>query len=276
MSTGWDLASDSPLLPFVDGATRRASFALTPAPRSPLPHVDGLLAGAAEVDLTPPPGMPKAGYSANAHTSRGLPHPPARPGDPPPQRGRLDAAGAVRPARWLVDRAAPRRPGHRRPHRRPARRRVHRRHPHPRGAGPVPRHRLLQPVRVEQERLRPGVRAVPRDADRVGRGSGPSTSGARRRWRSATARCGGSPATGRSTRTCRTRPSPTSAPSRSASSWPSTPPCTCCASTPPRPTAATSPWPPWWCSRSTAPGCRSTTTSTTPTCGPTSWASSGT
>ena len=72
MSTGWDLASDSPLLPFVDGATRRAAFSVTPAPRSPLPHVAGLLAGAAEVDLTPPPGMPKAGYSANAHTSRGF------------------------------------------------------------------------------------------------------------------------------------------------------------------------------------------------------------
>ncbi len=43
------------------------------APRDePLPHVDGLLAGAAEVDITPPPGMPKAGHSRNAHTGNGF------------------------------------------------------------------------------------------------------------------------------------------------------------------------------------------------------------
>ena len=46
---------------------RRARFGfdvdLTPPD---LPAVDGLLAGAAEVDITPPPGLPKAGYSANA------------------------------------------------------------------------------------------------------------------------------------------------------------------------------------------------------------------
>jgi hypothetical protein len=32
----------------------------------------GLLAGAAEVDITPPPGIPKAGYSRNAHTGSGF------------------------------------------------------------------------------------------------------------------------------------------------------------------------------------------------------------
>ena len=37
-----------------------------------LPQVDGLLAGAAEVDITPPPGMPKAGHSKNAHDGDGF------------------------------------------------------------------------------------------------------------------------------------------------------------------------------------------------------------
>jgi neutral ceramidase len=34
--------------------------------------VPRLLAGAAEVDITPPPGLPKAGYSSNAHDGRGF------------------------------------------------------------------------------------------------------------------------------------------------------------------------------------------------------------
>ena len=38
----------------------------------PLAQVDGLLAGAAEVDITPPPGLPKAGYSSNAHIGNGF------------------------------------------------------------------------------------------------------------------------------------------------------------------------------------------------------------
>ncbi len=37
-----------------------------------LPVVEGLLAGAAEVDITPPPGMPKAGHSKNAHDGNGF------------------------------------------------------------------------------------------------------------------------------------------------------------------------------------------------------------
>ncbi|MET3963878.1 neutral ceramidase [Marmoricola sp. OAE513] len=37
-----------------------------------LPHVERLLAGAAEVDITPPPGMPKAGHSKNAHDGTGF------------------------------------------------------------------------------------------------------------------------------------------------------------------------------------------------------------
>src|SRR5690606_1086351 len=34
--------------------------------------VEGLLAGAVEVDITPPPGLPKAGYSRNARTGTGV------------------------------------------------------------------------------------------------------------------------------------------------------------------------------------------------------------
>ncbi len=43
----------------------------TPA-SPPLPPENALLAGAAEVDLTPPPGLPKAGYSRNARTGVGF------------------------------------------------------------------------------------------------------------------------------------------------------------------------------------------------------------
>lgn len=64
--------SASPLLPFVDGRSRRSRFGVRPRPLRPLPEVDGILAGAVEVDITPPPGMPKAGYSANAHDGNGF------------------------------------------------------------------------------------------------------------------------------------------------------------------------------------------------------------
>jgi neutral ceramidase len=79
MSDGWDLAADSPLLPFTTRTTGRARLRLTPvAPTGPgtssgeAKTVKGLLAGAAEVDITPPPGLPKAGYSRNAHTGNGF------------------------------------------------------------------------------------------------------------------------------------------------------------------------------------------------------------
>src|SRR4029079_18393701 len=62
----------SPLLPFVADPPRRVRFGVRPQAPATLEPVDGLLAGAAEVDLTPPPGMPKAGYSANAHLGSGF------------------------------------------------------------------------------------------------------------------------------------------------------------------------------------------------------------
>jgi neutral ceramidase len=62
----------TPLAPFVDGRTKRSRFEVRARPAVALPHVDGVLAGAAEADLTPPPGMPKAGYSANAHDGDGF------------------------------------------------------------------------------------------------------------------------------------------------------------------------------------------------------------
>ena len=62
----------TPLAPFVEGTTRRARFAVRPRPATRLPDEPRLLAGAAVADLTPPPGMPKAGYSANAQDGQGV------------------------------------------------------------------------------------------------------------------------------------------------------------------------------------------------------------
>ena len=95
-----------------------------------------------------------------------LPHPPAGPGDAPARRHVVDRDRAVRPARRLVGAPAPGGRRDRRPHRHPARRPVDRRHPHPRRVRAVPRHRLLQPARVEPSRLRPGVHRLPGRPDR--------------------------------------------------------------------------------------------------------------
>jgi len=62
----------SPLLPLVDGTAKRARFSNRTNPLTQLERVEGLLAGAADVDITPPPGLPKAGYSSNAHDGRGF------------------------------------------------------------------------------------------------------------------------------------------------------------------------------------------------------------
>lgn len=43
-----------------------------PVPPAPLPDLPLLLAGAAEVDITPPPGMPKSGHSRNAQDGTGV------------------------------------------------------------------------------------------------------------------------------------------------------------------------------------------------------------
>ncbi len=73
MTGSWDIRADSPLLPIAADGPRRARFSLpVPGPAAPPPTVRGLLAGAVEVDITPPPGLPKAGYSRNAHTGTGF------------------------------------------------------------------------------------------------------------------------------------------------------------------------------------------------------------
>jgi neutral ceramidase len=72
MTDSWDIGADSPLLAIAAADRGRARFRLpVPAPVVP-PPVDGLLAGAVDVDITPPPGLPKAGYSRNAHTGAGF------------------------------------------------------------------------------------------------------------------------------------------------------------------------------------------------------------
>lgn len=54
----------------IEGGRFRMTFA--PFEEPELPDVGALLAGAAEVDITPPPGMPKAGHSRNAHDGTGF------------------------------------------------------------------------------------------------------------------------------------------------------------------------------------------------------------
>ena len=66
------LPRPSPLAGLADGTDRRSRFSVRPRPPVRLPPVEALLAGVAEADITPPPGMPKAGYSANAHDGNGF------------------------------------------------------------------------------------------------------------------------------------------------------------------------------------------------------------
>jgi neutral ceramidase len=64
---------ESPLLPFVDEDRGTAAFTVGAPGLAPLDDIGPrVLAGVAEVDITPPPGMPKAGYSRNAHDGIGF------------------------------------------------------------------------------------------------------------------------------------------------------------------------------------------------------------
>ena len=67
-----DEVGTSVLASFVDGTSRRSRFGVRPRPPVELPLVEQVLAAVVEVDITPPPGMPKAGYSANAHDGNGF------------------------------------------------------------------------------------------------------------------------------------------------------------------------------------------------------------
>ncbi|MCZ4498846.1 MAG: hypothetical protein JWQ74_1399 [Marmoricola sp.] len=60
--------------PWVDAeiSEKRFRIAFDPYADPVLPQVDELLAGVAEVDITPPPGMPKAGHSKNAQDGVGF------------------------------------------------------------------------------------------------------------------------------------------------------------------------------------------------------------
>ena len=51
---------------------QRARFVITHPKADDLDAVPRLLAGACDVDITPPPGMPKAGYSSNANNGDGF------------------------------------------------------------------------------------------------------------------------------------------------------------------------------------------------------------
>lgn len=64
--------TDNPLAALAADPPPRVLLDVTPPGDAELPHVPGLLAGAAEVDITPPPGMPKAGHSSNAQSGTGF------------------------------------------------------------------------------------------------------------------------------------------------------------------------------------------------------------
>ncbi len=78
-------------------------------------------------------------------------------------------------------------------HRRAAPRPLHRRHPHPRRPRPVPGLAVLQPVRLEPPRLRPGLDPVPRRAHHATPSPPPSRPGSRPGPPSAAPRCGPHP-----------------------------------------------------------------------------------
>ena len=165
-ATGAPLAPTSPttgtgrrssvLDPLVDAGAERSRFGIRTRPVVALPDVEGLLAGVAEVDITPPPGMPKAGYSSQRPRRQRLPHPAAGPGHPPARGNGVAGPGPVRPARRFVGAPAPGGRAHRWPTGPTSvlAGMLDRRHPHPCRSRPVPRHRLLQPPRLQPGRLR--------------------------------------------------------------------------------------------------------------------------
>ena len=215
--------SDSLLAPFIDLDRGRARFSVTPAPPTPLPPVEGLLAGAAEVDITPPPGLPKAGYSANAHDGDGF-------------RTRLRArvlhlrSGsssiawvAVRPARRVAGASSTSSPRDRR-----ARTdiplaglMIGATHTHA-GPGQFLGSDFYNRFASNRSGFDPAwtdflVEQITGAVLDGARHAPPGPTRHRRR-----PRCGAGPATGRSTPTSTTRPSPTSARTRSGSGWRST------------------------------------------------------
>ena len=71
-NSGDHTAPKDPLAAFFGAGVRRARFSVRETVPPELERVHGLLAGAAQRDITPPPGMPKAGYSSNAHDGTGF------------------------------------------------------------------------------------------------------------------------------------------------------------------------------------------------------------
>ncbi len=62
----------NPLAPYLEMERGRARFAVDVPPLTRLDPVPDLLVGVSAVDITPPPGMPKAGYSSNAFDGAGF------------------------------------------------------------------------------------------------------------------------------------------------------------------------------------------------------------
>ena len=171
MTAGWDIGADSPLLPIADGASRRARFSLpvpAPADRPARCRATAGRGGRGGHHATARPAQGRL-LAQRPHGHR-VPVPPPGEGAAPAVRHRVAGARAVRPAGRVGRPPAAGGPGGGRADRRPRRRGVDRRHPHPRWARPVPRHRLLQPVRVQQAGLRCRLGPAARRAHRRRRG----------------------------------------------------------------------------------------------------------
>ena len=177
-----------------------------PARCRTLPHVDGLLAGAAEVDITPPPGHAQGRLLGQRPRRQRLPHPPAGPGHPPAGRaGRrwpscsCDLLGGSSVLQHLVAEAVAERTDI------PlAGLWIGATHTHA-GPGQFLGTDFYNRYASNRAGFDPAwtqflVEQIAGAVDR-----GPRHPGARPGWPSAAPRCGASPATGRTTRTSRTR-----------------------------------------------------------------------